>query len=84
MQIYLWPSQRSAWLALFIICLSLLAAAAYFQYGLGLEPCVKCVYQRMAVIGIALFALLGYLGATRPFIRLVALAGVLYSALEGL
>ena len=84
MRIYLWPSQRNAWLALFLISLSLLAVAAYFQYGLGLEPCVKCVYQRMAVIGIAVFSLLGYLASSNPLIRLTALAGVLYSAIEGL
>ncbi|MEC7642417.1 disulfide bond formation protein DsbB [Idiomarina sp.] len=84
MRIYLWPAQRNAWLALFIISLSLLAAAAYFQYGLGLEPCVKCVYQRMAVIGVALFALLGYWGARHALVRLIALAGVIYSAIEGL
>jgi disulfide bond formation protein DsbB len=39
--------------------LALDAAALYFQYGLDLDPCELCIYQRVAVIGILLSALIG-------------------------
>ena len=29
----------------------MLIAALVFQYAMGLEPCIMCVYQRFAVLG---------------------------------
>lgn len=53
-----WPEQRIAWLALFFTTLCLELGALYFQYGMQLEPCVKCIYQRLAIFGVTLAAIL--------------------------
>lgn len=53
------PSRRPFWLALSGSALALEATALYFQYVTGLDPCVLCVYERVAVAGILLAGLLG-------------------------
>jgi len=54
---------RFAWLTLAASAFGLEATALWFQHGMGLDPCVMCVYERVAVIGV-LFA--GLLGALYP------------------
>jgi len=51
--------QRAPWLLLAFCALLLEAAALYFQYGMELDPCVLCVYQRAAVLGLFVSALIG-------------------------
>ena len=52
-------------LAGFLACGSLLAYAYYAQFGLGLEPCPLCIFQRLAVIALGLVFLAAALhGAT--------------------
>ena len=34
----------------FLVCAGLMAFALYAQYGLGLDPCPLCIFQRIAVI----------------------------------
>lgn len=36
-----------------VFCLGLLAYALYLQYYRGLEPCPLCLFQRIAIIGLA-------------------------------
>ena len=43
---------RRAWWLLAVSALALELTALWFQYGMGLDPCVKCVYQRLAVMGL--------------------------------
>ncbi|MDE2137266.1 MAG: disulfide bond formation protein B [Gammaproteobacteria bacterium] len=45
-------------LAGFLACAALMAYALYAQYGLGLEPCPLCIFQRIGVIlmGLAFLA----------------------------
>ena len=43
--------QRWPWMLLILSCLGLLASALYFQYGLNLQPCIKCIYIRSAFVG---------------------------------
>lgn len=78
-----WPNKPLAWLLLFLGASALLAAALYFQLVLQLEPCVKCVYQRTAVIGIAVAAVVGLLGSGFWLTRWAALIGWLYAAYQG-
>lgn len=63
---------RTAWLILALSALGLEASALWFQHGMGLDPCVMCIYERIAVIG--LFAA-GLIGLSAPRIPLVRLAG---------
>lgn len=66
--------KRLPWLLVGLSALSLEFAALFFQYGLELEPCVLCVYQRTAIGGIALG---GLLGAIAPGIAWLRLPGYL-------
>lgn len=42
----------------FLICAALIAYALYAQYGLNLEPCPLCIFQRVAVIAVGVLFLL--------------------------
>jgi disulfide bond formation protein DsbB len=78
-------SRRQANLIGFLACAALMAYALYAQYGLGLEPCPLCVFQRVAVIATgALFLLAALFNPGRTgarvfgvLIDLAALAGIL-------
>ena len=52
------PDKRSAWLALFATSFALILTAMYFQYGMDLQPCIKCIYQRTATFGLVLAGLI--------------------------
>ena len=43
---------------IFVICASLLGFGLYLEHVVGLEPCPLCVFQRIAYIVVALFALI--------------------------
>lgn len=60
-----------------------MAAALYFQHGLGLKPCPLCVLQRIALITAGLFALAGLLAARSRGGQLTALALSALGALGG-
>ena len=49
---------KLAWLVLFLSSSLLLIIALYFQHVMDLQPCIKCIYQRTAVIGILFSAAL--------------------------
>jgi disulfide bond formation protein DsbB len=78
-----WSQSRQPWAIVSISALGLLFAALYFQHVLGHEPCVKCIYQRTAVIGIFLGALIPLI---YPHIVLRALGMIVWgsSAIWGL
>jgi disulfide bond formation protein DsbB len=44
------PPRRPAYLFGFLVCAALMGWALWLQYGLELEPCPLCVFQRIAVI----------------------------------
>jgi protein dithiol:quinone oxidoreductase len=51
-------TRRLANIAGFLVCAALMAYALYAQFGLALEPCPLCIFQRIGVIltGIAFLA----------------------------
>ncbi len=59
-----------------IVVLSM-AGALFFQHVLHLEPCPLCVLQRVAIIGVGVFALLGLLA---PGSRSLLVAATLATA----
>ncbi|MCB1800485.1 MAG: disulfide bond formation protein DsbB [Gammaproteobacteria bacterium] len=65
---------RSSWWLLAFSALALEVAALWFQHGMGLDPCVKCVYERVAVLGI--FAA-GIIGSVYPRALLFRVLGYL-------
>lgn len=60
------------------------AAALYFQYGMKLDPCVLCIYQRVAVFGLVVGGLIGAIAPRLIVLRLAGYAGILASAVPGL
>ena len=78
-----WSKTRQPWLILFLTAFALVASALYFQHVQNYLPCIKCIYQRTAVIGILLAALLPLITPTLP-LRLVGLGLWIYSASMGL
>lgn len=69
------PKKTAA--ALVFISLGTLGFVLFTQYGLGLRPCVLCVYQRIPYVIVIALGILAYAlprNAARAFIVLAALA----------
>ena len=79
-----WPKQRWPWVLLSFSALTLLLVALYFQYGMSLGPCTKCVYQRFAIVGILLAGLVGLWGRESALLRWSAYIGWAVAAGWGL
>ena len=75
---------RLAWLILAGTALGLELCALFFQYVMKLDPCVMCVYQRLAIFGILAAGLIGILGHKNRLMRLLATIGWGVSAAWGL
>ncbi|MGL5947924.1 MAG: disulfide bond formation protein DsbB [Aeromonas sp.] len=75
---------RAAWALLSLSALALELCALFFQHGLGLHPCVMCIYERGALFGILGAGLLGMLAPKRWYLRLGALSLWGFSAWHGL
>ncbi len=76
--------QRLSWLLLLVIIIGFELCALYFQHVMMLAPCVMCVYERVAMLGIAGFAAIGLLQPNNPLVRWVGLLGWAYSSYRGL
>ncbi|GAA0858165.1 disulfide bond formation protein DsbB [Aliiglaciecola litoralis] len=75
--------QKWAWSTLFLSAVILETVALYSQYGMHLEPCIMCIYQRTAVFGVLLAALIPLLKNTL-FTRLIGFIGWGISSIWGL
>ena len=64
--------QRSAWLVLAASAFILEATALFFQYQMGLAPCIMCIYQRTAMLGLLIAGLIGAIAPDKIFARLMA------------
>jgi disulfide bond formation protein DsbB len=53
-----WPF-RAQFLLGGLLCAALLAYAIYEQFAMGIEPCPKCIFQRVAFIAMGVFFLAG-------------------------
>ncbi|HHQ14687.1 MAG TPA: disulfide bond formation protein B [Chromatiales bacterium] len=74
----LFRNPRQSNLIGFLTCVGLMAYALFAQYGLKLEPCPLCVFQRVAVIVLGLIFLIAALHNPGPTGRRV------YGGLEAL
>jgi disulfide bond formation protein DsbB len=52
---------RLDFLASLLICVLVLAVALYMEFAMGMDPCMLCMSQRFAYIGIAFISLLAVL-----------------------
>ncbi len=65
-------TNSKAWLLLSVSALSLEVCALFFQYVMDLEPCIMCVYQRVAIAAIFLAGLFGFIGCQLLMTRIMA------------
>lgn len=75
---------RLAWFILAGTALGLEVCALLFQHVMKLDPCVMCIYQRLAIFGILAAGLIGIVGHKNRFARLIAVIGWGVSAAWGL
>lgn len=77
---------RFYFLAGFLAAAGALAFAYYLQYANGLDPCPLCIFQRVAMAGVALFCVAGALHdpqatGRRVYFALAALSAVFGAAI---
>jgi disulfide bond formation protein DsbB len=76
------PPRRPAYLLGFVVCAGLMGWALWLQYGLDLEPCPLCVFQRIAVIAAGIVFLVaaihnpGRAGATVYALLTLLISGI--------
>lgn len=76
-------SFRAQFLLGFLICVAVLAYAIFLQLQRGLEPCPKCIFQRIAFAAMGMVFLVGGLHAPaaawgrRAYAVLASLAGLI-------
>ena len=75
---------RSAWLTLLVCTISFELCALFFEHFMGLKPCVMCIYERVAMAGIIIAAIVGLLAPKNTTLRVTGLAAWGYSAYQGL
>lgn len=75
---------RGAWLLLALTAFALEATALYFQHGMGLVPCVLCIYERVAVLAVMVAGLIGAVAPRFALVRWLALAVGIYGSARGL
>lgn len=73
-----------AWSALALSALLLEIVALYFQYEMGLEPCIMCIYQRTAIWGIFIAGVLGTVANKITTIRILSFTIWAISSVWGL
>jgi disulfide bond formation protein DsbB len=77
-------STRTAWGLLLLCIIFFEACALFFQHVLMLAPCVMCIYERIAMLGIGGAALIGLIAPNNAMIRGIALLSWGGSAYKGL
>lgn len=82
--IYSFSKTRASWALLLLVVVALELCALYFQHVMNLAPCVMCIYERVALLGVALAAVIGLFIPSSTFTRYVALLGWAVSSAKGL
>lgn len=72
--LYSFSKRRSSWLLLLAFIVFFEGSALFFQHGMKLPPCVMCIYERVAMFGIAIAALIGLTAPHNPIVRWLGLA----------
>lgn len=76
--------RRLSWLLLLLFVVFFEACALFFQHVMMLSPCVMCIYERVAMLGIGGAALVGLIAPNNPVIRWLGLAAWGASSYKGL
>lgn len=76
--------KRLSWLLLLISIIFFESCALFFQHVLMLAPCVMCVYERVAMMGIGGAAIIGLINPKNKFLRWAGLISWGYTSYRGL
>ena len=76
--------QRASWILLLASAVLLELGAMGFQHGLGLSPCVMCIYERIATMGLVAAALIALINPKQRVFRWLGILIWGYSAFRGL
>jgi protein dithiol:quinone oxidoreductase len=82
--LYRLSRQSVSWLILFRGALAPFLVALIFQHWLGMPPCVLCICQRLALLGIVLSSLLVLPAPQCRYLRALGVSLWGYSAFRGL
>ncbi|MGF1683342.1 disulfide bond formation protein DsbB [Photobacterium minamisatsumaniensis] len=82
--LYTFSKSRLSWLLLFAFVVFFEGCALFFQHAMKLDPCVMCIYERVAMMGVGFAALLGMIAPQNAVIRWSGLAAWGYTAYKGL
>jgi protein dithiol:quinone oxidoreductase len=74
---------RIFYLALFVVCSSLLGFGLYLEHAQGIEPCPLCAFQRMCYIAITIIAFIAAIHNPKGIMRTVYSILVLIASLIG-
>ena len=82
------PPRRLAYLLGFLVCAALIGWALWLQYGLDLDPCPLCIFQRVAVIATGIVFLIAAIHNPGPagaavYAGLTVIASGIGAALAG-
>lgn len=64
---------RGAWFLLMLFAVIFEMCALYFQYALELAPCVMCIYERVAMLGLVAAGLIGMISPDNFLARWMAI-----------
>ena len=65
-------SKRTPWVLLALTAFVFEITALFFQYNMGLEPCIMCIYQRFAMLGLLGAGIVGASNPQSTLCRLIA------------
>lgn len=82
-QLKLFSQQRLAWGLLLTAVIFFELCALFFQHVMNLAPCVMCIYERVAMLGIGGAALIGLIAPNINVVRYVGLVGWLFASIQG-
>ncbi|MFH4366631.1 disulfide bond formation protein DsbB [Vibrio diabolicus] len=75
---------RLSWLLLLLFVVFFEACALYFQHVMMLAPCVMCIYERVAMMGVGVASIVGLMAPNNPVFRWLGLIGWGLSSYKGL
>ncbi|MCE3115185.1 disulfide bond formation protein DsbB [Enterobacter sp. ASE] len=81
--LYKFSQTKLSWLLLSLTAFFLEVVALFFQHVMGLKPCVLCIYERCAILGILGAGFLGFI-APKTRLRYASMALWAYSSWTGL
>lgn len=75
---------RLSWLLLLLSIVAFELCALYFQHVMMLAPCVMCIYERVAMVGVGAAGIIGMLNPKNLIVRWLGFAVWGASAYKGL